>query len=314
MAFTIDELNALTNTYVLGQPTDVYFTTNALLMKLMNSKRSADGGKYVDCPLEHGAAHTGVYGNTTVIPTTKTETHNKAYFPWGGYFAAQTVDLTDRVQNNGEAAIVNLVAAKFANMNKSIKKKMGAGIYLNDVVGGVQGFAGLAALFSTVTSTAYGGIKQDDVSLWAANNSSTATVGNFKGFQAIRLPAIVDTTNEGMPDLYMTTQAIKDGFEASLQAQVRYSDATLALKGFSNVMFDGAPVVADLNQTASYVDALNTRMLEFVSHKDFDFTTPKWEADRTQPDIWTASIRWVGQICCKHRKAHSRFTAVSAPA
>lgn len=313
MAFTIDELNALTNTYVLGQPTDVYFNSQVLLMKLMNSKRKVSGGKYIDCPLEHGAAHTGVYGNTTIIPTTKTETHNKAYFPWGGYYGAQTVDLTDRVQNNGDAAIVNLVAAKFSNMRKSIKKKMGTGIFLNDVVDGVQGFAGAAALFSTSTSTAYGGIKEDDVSLWKANNSATATTGNFKGFQAIRLPAIVDTNTEGMPDLYITTQTIKDGFEASLQSLVRLTDGSLAGKGFSNVLFDGAPVVADLNQTAGYVDAYNTRMLEFVSHVDFDFTTPKWEADRTQPDIWTANIRWIGQLCCKHRKAHSRFTAVSAP-
>jgi len=314
MAFTIDELNALTRTFILGQPQDIYFTSNVLLMKLMANKRTISGGLYVDCPLEHGAAHSGVYGNTTLIPTTKTETHNKAYFPWGGYYAAQTVDFDDRLKNNGEEAIVNLVAAKLPNMTKSIKKQMGAGIYLNDVVDGVQGFAGAAALFSTVTSTAYGGIKEADVALWKANNSSTGTVGNFKGFQAIRLPAIVDTNTEGMPDLYVTTQTIKDGFEASLQSQVRYSDSSLAVKGFTNILFDGAPVVADLNQTASYVDAYNTRMLEFVSHKDFDYTTPKWEADRTQPDIWTASIRWAGQLCCKHRKAHSRFTAVSAPA
>ncbi len=215
MAFTIDELNALTETYVLGQPQDIYFKSNVLLMKLMGSKRTVGGGKYIDCPLEHGAAHTGVYGNTTVIPTTKTETHNKAYFPWGGYFGAQTVDLTDRIQNNGDEAIVNLVAAKFGNMTKSIKAKMGAGIYLDDIVNGVRGFSGAAALFSGTTSTAYGNIKEDDVALWKANNSNAATTGNFKGFQAIRLPAIVDTNNEGMPDLYVTTQTIKDGYEGS---------------------------------------------------------------------------------------------------
>lgn len=314
MAFTIDELNALTETYVLGQPTDIYFRSNALLMKLMASKRTVPGGKYIDCPLEHGAAHYGVYGNSTLIPTTKTETHNKAYFPWGGYFAAQTVDLTDRVQNNGDAAIVNLVAAKFGNMNKTIKQKMGAGIFLNDVVNGVQGFAGLAALFNTTTSTAYGNIKESDVALWKANNSSTGTTGNFGGFQAIRQPATVDTTIDGTPDLYLTTIAIRDGFTKSLQAQVRYQDTSLANAGFQNILFDGAAVVADLGQTDNYVDALNTRLLEFVSHSDFDFTTPKWEADRTQPDIWTANIRWIGQLCCKHRKAHSRFTAVTAPA
>jgi hypothetical protein len=314
MSFTITELNALTNTYVMGQPTDIYFKSNVLLYKLMDAKRTVSGGKYIDVPLEHGSAHTGVYGNTTLIPTTKTETHNKAYFEWGGYYGAQTVDLDDRVQNNGESAIVDLVAAKFGNMQKSIKNKMGAGIFLDDSSGGVQGFKGLAALFDDTTTTAYGGIEEDDVSIWKANNSSSATVGNFKGFQAIRLPAIVDTTIEGSPNLYITTVAIRDGFTSALQAQTRYQDTNMANAGFQNILFDGAPVVADLNQTASYVDALNTRYLEFVSHKDFDFTTPKWEADRTQPDIWTASVRWIGQLCCSRRAAHSRFTAVSAPA
>jgi hypothetical protein len=310
MAFTLDELNALTNTYVLGQPNDILFTSNALLLKLMGSKRTVTGGKKIDVPLEHGAANTGVYGNATVLPLTKTETHNKAEFDWGGYYAAQTVDLDDRVQNNGEAAIVNLVAAKFSNMQKSLKRKMGEGIYLSTA----GGFAGLAALFNTATATAYGGITEAGVPLWAANNSIVSTAWNFAGFQAIRQPAIVDTTTEGSPDLYLTTVAIRDGFTNTLQAQVRYQDSTLAAKGFQNILFDGAPVVADLNQTAGTVDAINTRMLEFVSHSEFDFTTPKWEADRTQPDIWTANIRWIGQLCCKHRAAHSRFTVVVAPA
>lgn len=313
MPFTTTELNALTETYMLGVPKDIYFSSNVLLMKLMAGKRKVPGGKQIDCPLEHGAAHTGVYGNTTVIPTTKTETHNKAYYDWGAYYGAQTIDFKDQQQNNGDAAMIDLVAAKVPNMIKSIKSKMGAGIYLNDIVDGVLGFSGAAALFSTVTSTAYGGIKEADVSLWKANNSSVATTGNYKGFQAIRLPAIVDTNNEGMPDLYITTQAILDGFAASIQAQVRYQDNTMVMKGFNNYLFDGAPVVADLNQSAGYVDAYNTRALEFVSHSDFDFTTPKWEADRRQPHIMTASVIWSGQLCCKHRKAHSRFTAVSAP-
>jgi len=307
MAFTLDELNALTNTYVLGQPTDILFTSNVLLMKLMASKRKVSGGKKIDVTLEYGEAHSGVYGNATVIPNTKTETHNKAQASWGGYYAAQTVDLDDRVQNNGDAAIVNLVATKFANMQKTLKKKMGTGIY-TDTVGG---FSGLDALFqSAVAATPYQSIAAADVPLWTPNNSAVASAANFAGFQDIRLPAIVDTTIDGSPDLYLTTLAIKDDFTSSLQAQVRYQDSAMAAKGFANILFDGAPVVADLNQTASRVDALNTRLLEFVSHTDFDFTTPKWEAEVTKPDIWTANIRWIGQLCCKHRAAHSRFTLV----
>lgn len=308
--FSLDELNALTNTYVLGQPTDIFFRSNVLLYMLMESKRKVNGGKKIDVPLEHGEANTGAYGNTTTISTVKTETHNKAEFDWGGYHASQTIDLDDQVQNNGDAALVNLVAAKFKNMEKSLKRKMGVGIYKLDVIDGVLGFTGLNALFGTDTSVAYGNIKEDDVSIWKANVNSDAITANFAGFQTIRSPAIVDTNDEGKPNLYMTTQDIVDAFTNSLQAQVRYKDTKLADAGFSNIQFDGAPVVADLNQTAKRVDALNTRHMEFISHSKYDFTTPKWEADRTQPDILTANIRWIGQLGCNHRAAQSRATNV----
>jgi len=313
--FTLDELNALTETYVLGQPNDIYFASHPLFEKLKGKVRTVPGGLYIDVPLEHGEANSGRYGNTTEIPGTKTETHNKAQFEWGGYFAAQTVDLDDRVKNNGEAAIINLVAAKFGNMQKTIRKKMSAGVYLDEVTGiSDPGFSGLAAIFNTGTSVAYGGITEANVSIWKANSSATATVATYQGFQAIRLPAIVDTNMEGMPDLYVTTQTILDGFDNSLGTKVRYSDQKLVDSGFNNIKFGGAPVVADLGQAAGYVDALNTRYLQLVAHTDFNFTTPKWEVlSQNRPDIWTANIRFIGQLTCSHRKAHSRFTNVSAP-
>jgi len=312
MAFTLDELNALTKVYVLGQTEDTYFRSHPLLYMLMESVETVDGGLTLDQPLEVGEGNSGVYGNSTVIPVTKKEVFNTAKFPWGAYFASNSIDLDDQRKNNGESAIVKLVQGKLSNIQKTIRKKMAAGIYLDDVVGGIQGFHGLAALFNTDTAVAYGGITETQYANWSANVVATATVANFAGFQTIRRSATVDTNAEGMPDLYLATQLLRDAFEASLQTSVRYSDQKMVNAGFSNILFDGAPVVADLGQTASRVDALNTRKLRFVSHKDYNFTTPKWEYDRQQPDAMTANVRWSGQLTNSDRGAHARYTGVTA--
>ena len=312
MAFTLDELNAMTKAYILGQAEDIYFKSHPLLFLLMKTQETVNGGLTLDQPLEVGAGNSGVYGPSTVISATRKEIYNMAKYPWGAYYASNSIDLDDQRKNNGESAIVKLVKGKLENINKTLKEKMAAGIYLDDIVDGVQGFNGLAALFNTNAAVAYGGITANQYAPWAAKVDTDAVVGNFAGFQKIRRLATTDTNAEGMPNLYLTTQLLRDAFEASLQTLVRYSDKKMVDAGFSNILFDSAPVVADLAQTASRVEALNTRKLRFVSHEDYNFTKPEWRADRLQPDSMVADIRWSGQLTNSDRRAHARFTAVSA--
>ena len=62
------------------------------------------------------------------------------------------------------------------------------------------------------------------------------------------------------------------------------------------------------------VDCLNTNYLKIKTHKDYNFTVPKWEADRLAPDVLTANVRWIGALVCSNRKAQSRGTGKTEPA
>ena len=85
----------------------------------------------------------------------------------------------------------------------------------------------------------------------------------------------------------------------------------LADAGFDNVLFKGCPVVSDDKQTAGYVDALNTKYLDVLTHSRRNFTTPEWKSPIQQPDTATANIRWAGNLICKNRKAHARATGIT---
>lgn len=317
-----DELNVITEDYILKRTVDIYFEENVLLYLLMGKGKMAsnlsgpsagdtvDGGKKIKQILEIDEAHSGSYGNTTMIPQSKKEIFNAALFRWGGYMSANTVDLDDQVQNAGDAQLVNIAYGKLENMQKTIRKKMGADIYASAADSNC--FLGLGDLFNTAGATAYGDLKENDLAKWAANVISGAKTMSFSFLQEMHRTAKVANNREGKPSVYVTTDTLKDAFENSLQIQARYADTKLANAGFDNILFKGVPLVADDNQSSGYVDGLNLEYLKIKTHEKYQFTKPVWEYSKDQPDTLTANIRWIGQLVCSHRAAHVRANSVSA--
>jgi hypothetical protein len=313
---TLSELQAITDYYVEKTPNDIYFKSNVLLFKLLGGEmgtRLIPGGKKIQVILEYTKGNSGSYGNTTKLPLGKKEIYNAAFFRWAAYFAGVTIDLDDQRQNSGDLAIINLVNGKLKNAQKSIRTDMGTDIYLAATDN--NKFNGLGDMFNTTTSTPYGEIAQDDMAEWAAvKTTSPAAAISFKIMQSIRRGASIDDNKEGKPDLYITTELLKDGFERTLQSQARYSDVRLINAGFDNILFGGVPVVTDNKQAAGTCDAINTNFIDILTHEDYNFTKPVWASPIDQPDLKVAFIRWSGNLICRNRKAHHRRTDLTEPA
>lgn len=319
MALTLTEIQAATEDYIVNhQPIDVFFTSNVLLFKLLSLGKTYDGGKKIQVNLEYDMTNAGSYGPKSELPIAKKEITNAAFFVYGAYFATLTMDMDDELVNAGDRAIVNLLITKMRNAEKSIRYAMATDIYgarADGIAADPKSlpFFGLKDLFNQTTSFAYGEIKPDDMAAWKAGSITDAKTMSFKFMQELRRAASIDNTNEGKPDLYLTTEVLKDAFERTLQVQARYSDKKLADAGFDNVLFKGAAVVSDDKQTAGYVDAINTKYLDVLTHSRRNFTKPEWKTPIQQPDTATANIRWAGQLVCKNRKAHARATTVTEP-
>lgn len=315
---TFDELDAVTKEYFDKSSTDIYFKSNILLYKLLPNGELIPGGKSIDVVLEYGESNAGAYGATSKLPTHKKEVFNRAFFPWAAYFGHVTIDLDDSRSNSGDLAVINLIDGKLKNAQKSIRSAMGREIYRAraanvDPQGNPAGFSGLEDLFNTDVNTPYGGIAQADMAPWAARVDTTAEPLTFQVMQKIRRLASIDDNMEGKPNIYITTEELKDAFESSLQQQARYSDAKLVNAGFDNILFGGMPVVSDNKQAPGVVDGLNLRFLEIKTHVKYNFTKPKWANPIDQPDTAVGFIRWSGQLVCKNRKAHARHTNLTAP-
>lgn len=323
MPFDQTELQVATDDYTEKTPVDIFFADNVLLFMLMNGEKfnesmvtageMVDGGKRIKVFLEYAGSNSDDYGPTSTIPIQKKKIITAARFRWAGAVASNLIDLDDRVQNTGTEAIVNLAQAKLINIQKTLRDRMGSSIYLK--AGNGYAILGLGDLFDTDVNKAYGGIKEADLPAWKANVIDTSETMNYRAMQRMRRAASIGQSKDAKPNIYITTDVLRDSYESSLQAQVRYEDKTLANAGFDTVLFGRVPIVSDTKQAEGVCDGLNLKHLSAKTHKDYAFTSPKWkELSTVKPDTLVANQRWIGQLVTNHRKSHVRHTGLKEAA
>lgn len=322
MALDMTQLQAVTEDWYEKQVSDIWVEDCVLLWSLMAGKKmqenfvtageKVDGGQMIRVFLEYGQANRSDYGAATQINNTPAEIINAARFRWAGAITWNSINLDEQVQNSGRAALVDLAFSKLDNMQKTIRDKMGADVYAS--AANANAILGLGNLFAANTAVPYGSIAEADMAQWAARNITTARAISFPVLQEIRRTASINQSTRGKPNLYITTELLKDAYESTLQVQARYQDTRLASAGFANVLFGGVPVVADDKQSEGVCDGLNLQYLKMKSHRDYAFTKPVWRVfSESQPDLLVANTRWVGQLVCSNRKAHCRHTNLTAP-
>jgi len=310
MALSVDELNALTRKHWIGngKAQDNYFTGNLLTLRLMKKAKRIGGGTKIKAPLIYDGLNGGFFVAGDTFDTSKKEIHTAAEFDWSKAYVNVTYDIDDEIENAGAEQEVNLLMSKLQAAQKTIRDDIIAA-KLFDSTG--TALAGLDDLFNTTTSTAYGGIAEDDMSTWTANQTTTASTMSLALMRTIRRTAKVgDNDLTDVPSIYLTTDTLRDKYEALLQPQMRYSDNNLAKAGFKNLMFGNAVVVADMKSTASYVTALNERFVKFYVHKKFFFKQSPWKQPTNQA-IKVSQILWAGNLVCTQRRAHCQYTSVS---
>lgn len=310
----IAELNAATDVYWADKSAvDILFQGNILLYKLMGGETGSNlvsGGLTIDVPLEYDEVHGGSFNKDTAFNTTPAEILTKAQFPWAGYQTTVVYDLDDNRSNSGPEAIVDIVGTKLKNAQKTIRRMMADALYGSATLAG-KDLVGLGDLFNATDTVAYGGIQESEMAVWSANVDTTAEAISFAVMQKIRRLGAIDDDMDGKPNIYVTTDVLKDAFEDDLHTNSRYSNAKLVEAGFDNILFGGVPVVADNKVPSGNCYGLNLNFLDIKTHKDYNFPKPTWDNALNTPETKVAYIKWSGQLVCKNRKAHALHSGLT---
>jgi hypothetical protein len=108
------------------------------------------------------------------------------------------------------------------------------------------------------------------------------------------------TVDNDQPDLIITTQAIYDAYETSLQANKRFAGSDeIANAGFDTLRFKGASVVVDSHCPAGQMYFLNTNYLDFKCHKDRMFEFENFRRLEASDNI-QSRLFWMGQLTCSN--------------
>jgi len=187
---------------------------------------------------------------------------------------------------------------------KTISDSLGTGIYNAGTT--TNAIIGLRAIIDTASTV--GGISQTSYTWWAGQLDSSTATFSIAALQTQFNAASVD--NE-MPSVIMATRANYNRYYAQLQPQQRFMDSKTAEGGFSSLMFNSVPFIADSHCPANNIIGINEDNIYLFAHKDEDMKFSGFQKPENQ-NVRLGQIFWAGAMGSSNNRLHFRMSAVAA--
>lgn len=285
---------------------DNIFDSNPLVKRLKEkSYEKLDGGTSIMVPLNYAqTSASGWYSGADSLSTSDNEAITAAEYAWKQLYANISIVRADELKNSGDAAKLNLVKSKTQIAEKTMIDLMGTAVYNDGTT--VNAPVGLRAIVAS-TST-IGGIAQSTNTWWAGQVDSSTTTFSIAALQTIHNSCSIDSDQ---PTVVMATRANYNRYYASLQPQQRFMDSETAKGGFSSLMFNGIPFIADSKCPANHIFVLNEKYLHLFAHKDEDMRFEPFQKPINQ-NVKVAKIYWMGGFGSSNIRLQGKLSAVAA--
>lgn len=301
-----DNLNTTTDRFLMPGVRDVIMNSNPLQKRLWRKGTKVSGGTFIQQMLRYAEGPAYFFSGTPVFDLSNAEILAPATFEWKKAAATASQDLDDEIKNNGKTAIARVIDVKVETMGESMKQLMGQGIFSDGVADTTQ-ITGLRAMV-TGSGTTYGGISKTTNTWWRSQIDSTTTLATLT-ISAMRSLMGDCTQDQDTPDLIVTTQDIYDKVYSLFQPQQRFADKDLARGGFTNILFEGRPVVVDSHCPTGYMYFLTTKYIDLWSHSKYNMWRSPWKQPHNQHVLSTYML-WAGNLACGNCRFQGAFTAL----
>ncbi len=323
------------------QMTDNIFAANAFLAALRQygGIDYSNGGERIAQPLMYETNGTvKSYRGYDVLDVTPQDGMTTAFYEYGEIAGTISISRREERQNNGEAAILNLLEKKILQAEMSIKAAINSQLVLGTVSGAtfVPGnsekdlnplgwFLRKLRATDPTSTVKVGNILAASYAWWKAQTAdlSTATLGTnsfamavttYKGYlNALR--KMYNTCANGAdgtaPNLVLATQGSYELYCNSIQDKVQYQDLKLAEIGFDSVKLRGATMIYDelvpdvytgtAAITKGTVFFLNTKYYKLTIDRETDFVTTPFVEPENQT-AKTAKILFMGNATSSNQR------------
>jgi hypothetical protein len=292
-----------------GKLADNVTNNNALLsrMKKKGSIKPVSGGRTIVEELEY--AQNGTYqryAGYQVLNIQPSDVFTAAEFDWKQVAVAVTWNgLEIDVQNTGEEQIIDLLEARIANAEKTMRNNLSYDLYSNGTADGGLQIGGLQLLVADAPSSGVvGGIDRSQWSFW--RNQVFSGVNN--GGSAVSATTIQSYMNalwlstkrqNDVTDLIIADNNFFQFYWQSLQAIQRITKEDDGEAGYQRLKFMGADVVADggigAACPANHMYFLNTEYIKYRPSSKRNMV-PLENVQSINQDASVKLIVWAGNM------------------
>lgn len=304
----VNTVNSISRRFIMPQVTDNVYRSNPLTYRLLaRNKKRFEGGYQIEVPLQwsHFAAG-GFYAGFDLLDVTPSDVIKNAAFDFKQAYVPVSVDGATLVRTNSPESVVNFLGQQFASAESELCDILGAGIWSN-VTSNSKSIDGIVgAVDNGAVAATYGGLARSANTFWNAQVAAAVAPLTFTQLQQLH-----GNCTEGgrRPTLFVTTQAIYNIIWAlstgvnstagvpgqAFPVEPGGVDVQLAQPGFSNLVFNGTPILVDSHCPAGKLYMLNEEYMYLYVNPNRDFFMRDFDAPVNQ-DAWASLILWLGNL------------------
>lgn len=248
----------------------------------------------------------GWYTGYETLNVSPSEVVSAAEFGMKQAVVAISISGTERLQNSGPEALVDLLEARITNAEQTMMNNISVGCYSDGTGAGGKQIGGLQALIADNPATGtLGGISRVSNTWWRnisysalTDGLAAATSSNIQGYMNAVWTQLVRGTDR--PDLIVADNNYYRLYLASLQNIQRIASDSMAQAGFTSLKFMDADVCLDggyggaAPQNRMYF--INTDYLGFRPHKDRNMVVIGGDRQAVNQDATVRLLGWAGNL------------------
>ena len=304
---TFTSLVTTTLRYHPSEITDNNSNNNALLNRIKSNGQimTVGGGYELAFPVDFGGnTNYQRYDGYDALAVAPSDPLTAAQYQWAQIAIHVTASGQEIRKNSGKEAMINMVKAKVASAKRDAANNFSTDLYSSGAL--TNQIGGMAHIIQTNGQGTVGGINSTTYTWWRNQYKEMTGTGTYASIQSdMNSLWLACVRGADKPDLLVSTHDLYAAYEATLQANQRYTTSKMAALGFEALMYKSADVIFDDNDdnfttTGEKMYFVNTKYVKLVQHRDAAWTR---DGDKvpTNQDAVIIPIFWMGQLVCTNR-------------
>lgn len=291
-----------------GKLADNVTKNNAILSRMQRrgTIKPVSGGRTIVQELEYAENVTYQrYSGYEVLNISPSDVFTAAEFDWKQIAVNVTMSGLEQLQNSGPDAIIDLLASRIRNAEKTMQNGVSQDLYSNGTASGGKQIGGLQLLVADDPTTGtVGGINRATWTFWrnqkfqaTSDGGSAASAANIVRFMNTLYRSCSRGTDK--PDLIICDDNYFGFYESALQDIQRITQPNEADAGYVSLKYKGTDVVYDGGYGGfcpdNHMYMLNTQYIHWRPHKDRNMV-PLEEVKSINQDAMVKPIVWAGNM------------------